>query len=139
METLKERVDNLDKRVDKLESRVENFSDKQTNFERRVEEKIEGKLSEYNSEMKSLIKENNVSSRNRGQKLFQQTGTIGDILNEMNVTLTEIKKDTKQNSKDIEKIEESDKWKTRTIAGFMVAILMLVVGTLWDMIIGFPF
>lgn len=139
MDTLKERVDNLDKRVDKLETRVENFSDKQTVFERRIEEKIESKLNEYNSETKALIKESNVSSRNRGQKLFQQTGTIGDMLNEINIKLTEISKDTKENSKDIEKMEESDKWKTRTIAGFVVAILMMVVGTLWDMIVGFPF
>lgn len=139
IDTLKERVDNLHNRVDKLETQVDKFSDKQSVFEQRIEQKIEGKLNEYNAEMKALIKESNVSSRNRGQKLFQQTGAIGDILSDINVTLTEIKKDTKQNSKDIEKMEESDKWKTRTIAGFVVAILLMVVGTLWDMIIGFPF
>lgn len=139
LDTLKEKVDSLEKRIDKVETKTELFSDKQSAFERRIEQKLDDKLTLYNQDMKSMIKDSDTKSRNRGQKLFSQNDEISRTLSEINVNLASISKDTESNSEDIKKIEESDKWKTRTIAGFVVAILLMVAGTLWDMIVGFPF
>ena len=139
LDTLKEKVDSLEKRIDRVETKTELFSDKQSAFERRIEQKLDDKLTVYNQDMKSMIKDSDTKSRNRGQKLFSQTEEISRTLSEINVNLASISKDTESNSEDIKKIEESDKWKTRTIAGFVVAILLMVAGTLWDMIVGFPF
>ena len=139
METLKDKVDSLEKRVERIETKTENFSDKQSAFERRIEQKLDDKLTIYNQDMQSMIKDSDTKSRNRGQKLFSQTEEISKTLSQINVTLTGISKDTESNSEDIKKMEESDKWKTRTIAGFVVAILLMVVGTMWDLIVGFPF
>lgn len=139
LETLKEKVDSLEKRMDRVEKKTELFSDKQSTFERRIEQKIDDKLTVYNQDMKSMIQETEKKSRSRGEKLFNQTDEISKTLSQINVTLTSISKDTESNSEDIKKMEESDKWKTRTIAGFVVAILLMVAGTLWDLLIGFPF
>lgn len=139
METLKEKVDSLEKRVDRIETKTETFSDKQSAFERRIEQKLDDKLTIYNQDMKSMIQDSDTKSRNRGQKLFSQTEEISKTLSQINGTLIGISKDTESNSEDIKKMEESDKWKTRTIAGFVVAILLMVAGTLWDLIVGFPF
>lgn len=139
LETLKEKVDSLEKRVDRIESKTEKFSDKQSAFERRIEQKLDDKLTIYNQDMKSMIQESDMKSRNRGEKLFNQTEEISKTLGQINVSLTSISKDTESNSEDIKKMEESDKWKTRTIAGFVIAILLMVAGTLWDLIVGFPF
>lgn len=139
MEALKEKVDSLEKRIDRVETKTELFSDKQSAFERRIEQKLDDKLTIYSQDMQSMIKDSDTKSRNRGQKLFSQTEEISKTLSQINVTLSGISKDTESNSEDIKKMEESDKWKTRTIAGFVVAILLMVVGTLWDLIVGFPF
>ena len=139
LDTLKDKVDSLEKRIDRVETKTELFSDKQSAFERRIEQKLDDKLTIYNQDMQSMIKDSDTKSRNRGQKLFSQTEEISKTLSQINVTLTGISKDTESNSEDIKKMEESDKWKTRTIAGFVVAILLMVVGTMWDLIVGFPF
>lgn len=139
LETLKEKVDSLEKRMDKVEKKTDLFSDKQSAFERRIEQKIDDKLTIYNQDMKTMIQESDKKSRSRGEKLFNQTDEISKTLSQINTTLVGISKDTESNSEDIKKMEESDKWKTRTIAGFVIAILLMVAGTLWDMIVGFPF
>ncbi|MCE4957247.1 hypothetical protein [Macrococcoides caseolyticum] len=133
MEALKQRVTTIEKEVKEIKITLKELDDKIDSNEKTMMEKIE----KNQQDIKHILKENELMQKEKSDKLYdkidkltesqyQQTLSQKDMQNELKTTIrdfTNLANDMKDN----------DKWKTRTIAGFVISLVLMIIGTFWKM------
>lgn len=135
MEVVNKRIEYLEKEVEQIKRELEKVDTKIDKTEKDIMREVE----KNQQDIKLLLKEQEANNKEKNEKLFssverltesqhQQTLMQKDIQNELKTTIKEFTTLTSD-------LKENDKWKTRTIAGFVVSLVLMILGTLWKMIV----
>lgn len=134
MEVVNQKIDYIEKELEHLRKEIDRVDNKVDKTEQDIMREVE----KNQQDIKSLLKEQEISNKEKNNKLFssvekltesqyQQTLMQKDIQNELKTTIKDFTVLTSD-------LKENDKWKTRTIAGFVVSLVLMILGTLWRMI-----
>ncbi len=97
------------------------------------ESKLNAKIDNNHNEIKMLIKETELYNREKTTKLFDGLERLTDAQHKQTLATNNLVHETRENKNSIDEFKDSDKWKTRTIAGFAISIILMVIGTFWGM------
>ena len=135
MEVVNKRIEYLEKEVEQIKRELEKVDTKIDKTEKDIMREVE----KNQQDIKLLLKEQEANNKEKNEKLFssverltesqhQQTLMQKDIQNELKTTIKEFTTLTSD-------LKENDKWKTRTIAGFVISLVLMILGSLWRMMV----
>lgn len=122
-------METLNKRVDYLEEDIREINQKLKD----QEVKLNSKIDNNHNEIKVLIKETELHNREKTAKLFDGLERLTDAQHKQTLATNNLVHETRENKKSIDEFKDSDKWKSRTIAGFAISLILMVIGTFWGM------
>lgn len=134
MEVVRQKIEYLEKEIEELKRKYDSLDNKIDKTARDIMKEVE----KNQQDIKLLLKEQELSNKEKNEKLFasvekltesqyQQTLMQKDIQNELKTTIKEF------TNLSVE-LKDNDKWKSRTIAGFVISLILMIIGSLWRMI-----
>lgn len=136
MEVLKQRVTTIENEMKEIKSTLKELDDKIDNNERNIMEKVD----KNQQDIKQILKDNELHQKEKSDKLYDKIDKLTDAQYQQTLIQKDMQNELKTNVRDFtelaKELKENDKWKSRTIAGFVVSIILMIVGTFWKMIVG---
>lgn len=136
MEVLKQRVTTIENEVREIKSTLKELDDKIDNNEKSMVQKIE----KNQQDIKQILKDNELHQKEKNDKLYDKIDKLTDAQYQQTLMQKDMQNELKTNVRDFtelaKELKDNDKWKSRTIAGFVISIILMIVGTFWSMVSG---
>lgn len=135
METLNRRIDYVEEDIKELKQQLSHLDAKIENTHRDIMKEVE----KNQQDIKALLKEQEISNKEKNTKLFASVEKLTESQYQQTLMQKDIQNDLKTTVRDFtelsKELKENDKWKTRTIFGFIISIILMIIGTFWNMTI----
>ncbi|OZT77102.1 hypothetical protein [Salinicoccus roseus] len=115
--------------MDYLEEDIREVKQKLAEQERTLNEKMDTN----HRDLKMLLRETEIENKEQTNKMFSALEKVSDAIHSQTIATNNVAHKTEENTKSIDKMEKSTKTKDRTIAGFVISIILMILGTFWGM------
>lgn len=91
------------------------------------------KMDNNHRDLKMLLRETEIENKEQSNKMFNALEKVSDAIHAQTLATNNVAHKTEENTKSIDNIEETSKRKDKTIAGFVISIILMILGTFWGM------